>query len=445
MAAVLIPDEEERAAPTLPTTGDSLPLHLIDEDDEEEPVEEPAEEEPTRGQLRSRRHREVRAKTINVYRITKRDLEAGRVLYPPVHVRRPKTRGDCVDGIRPCPFVGCKHHLYLDVTPSGSVKLNFPDLEPDQMGETCALDIADRAQVHADAVTESPDDGEEVEEDPAPPAATLVDKNRVGPAFGNTLENVARAMNLTRERVRQIETKALRTLGVRARRAGLEAYQGHAHDQDYAEIIPHQLPIVKRDIKPDNVRRLRVFAPDVDAIGSDDRDDFVEYEAANEEPPSSGADPNEPADFTLNEDEESITPQPEEKEPMRICKRPGCNREFRGIRNMDSIAAGQEEWCRACRSGQEPSGEPTHANRGPEPKAKPAAKRPAKHAVSSKKKPAVVREPKTRRTSSALLDIEGDFDFNTPLADLVHAYNLIQVVGLDVVEDLAKRMGGAAR
>ncbi|HUB07073.1 MAG TPA: DNA-binding protein, partial [Myxococcales bacterium] len=35
---------------------------------------------------------------------------------------RPKTRADCVNGPRPCLFVSCKHHLYLDVNPNtGSV------------------------------------------------------------------------------------------------------------------------------------------------------------------------------------------------------------------------------------------------------------------------------------------------------------------------------------
>jgi hypothetical protein len=44
---------------------------------------------------------------------------------------RPRTRGECRDAERPCPFVACKHHLYLDVNPeTGSLKLNFPDLEP---------------------------------------------------------------------------------------------------------------------------------------------------------------------------------------------------------------------------------------------------------------------------------------------------------------------------
>jgi hypothetical protein len=85
---------------------------------------------------------------------------------------RPRSRADCANGPRPCMFVSCKHHLYLDVNPStGSIKLNFPDKEIWELGETCALDVADRG--------------------------------------GITLEEVGGIMNLTRERIRQVETRGL--------------------------------------------------------------------------------------------------------------------------------------------------------------------------------------------------------------------------------------------
>jgi hypothetical protein len=107
--------------------------------------------------------------------MTKRELELGRLLYPEVDVDRPETRADCVSGERPCPFVSCKHHLYLDVSArTGAIKLNFPDLEVWEMTETCALDVADRG--------------------------------------GTTLEEVGAIMNLTRERIRQVEVKGLAKL-----------------------------------------------------------------------------------------------------------------------------------------------------------------------------------------------------------------------------------------
>ena len=89
-----------------------------------------------------------------------------------VESSRPRTRADCGSGPRPCMFISCKHHLYLDVNPAtGSIKLNFPDKEIWEMEETCALDVADRG--------------------------------------GITLEEVGAIMNLTRERIRQVETRGL--------------------------------------------------------------------------------------------------------------------------------------------------------------------------------------------------------------------------------------------
>lgn len=89
---------------------------------------------------------------------------------------RPRTRGECVDGPRPCPWVSCRYHLYLEVNrETGKIKLTFPGLEPHQMAETCALDAADR-----------------------------------GPL---TLDEVGTMLNLTRERVRQLGDHAVWRLG----------------------------------------------------------------------------------------------------------------------------------------------------------------------------------------------------------------------------------------
>ena len=100
---------------------------------------------PTRDQQRSRRARPVRAKTLNVRNFSKHALELGRLLYPPTGEPRPRVRGECVGGPRPCPWAGCRHHLALEVDPgNGSIKLNFPDVEVEEMVESCSLDVADR-------------------------------------------------------------------------------------------------------------------------------------------------------------------------------------------------------------------------------------------------------------------------------------------------------------
>jgi hypothetical protein len=62
--------------------------------------------------------------------------------YPPSTVR-PRTRGDCVDGPRPCPFVACRQHLLIhSIGIDREPRSHFAEL--DEMPETCALDVADR-------------------------------------------------------------------------------------------------------------------------------------------------------------------------------------------------------------------------------------------------------------------------------------------------------------
>lgn len=124
---------------------------------------------------RNRRRQRVRSKTIAPKRLSKDELRMMELLAPYKQIPRPRARRECQHGIRPCPFVSCRHHLYLDVNETrGSLKLNFPDLEVWELPETCALDVADRG--------------------------------------GMTLEEVGEIMNLTRERIRQLETLGLKKL-----------------------------------------------------------------------------------------------------------------------------------------------------------------------------------------------------------------------------------------
>ncbi len=77
----------------------------------------------------------------------------------PTQSKRPLTRGDCLDGPRPCPWAACRYHLASE------------QRGPEEVRESCALDVADRG--------------------------------------GSTLEEVAACFDLTRERIRQIEAEAL--------------------------------------------------------------------------------------------------------------------------------------------------------------------------------------------------------------------------------------------
>lgn len=61
---------------------------------------------------------------------------------------RPKKRGDCKDGPRPCPWASCRYHLQVDVVAhsSGSKRVILRS-DPDTWTEstqTCALDMADQ-------------------------------------------------------------------------------------------------------------------------------------------------------------------------------------------------------------------------------------------------------------------------------------------------------------
>ncbi len=60
---------------------------------------------------------------------------------PPVPAYwRPKSYGDCANLPRPCPFVGCKYHLFLDEGHAGNLKTQNRELG--ELPSTCALDVA---------------------------------------------------------------------------------------------------------------------------------------------------------------------------------------------------------------------------------------------------------------------------------------------------------------
>lgn len=134
------------------------------------PAPEVAAAEPAPKRVRPRRSA-PRSMTLP-RKLSREELRAGALMYPPVDEPRPRTRGDCVDELRPCPWVACKFHLYLDVNPdTGTIKINFPKLEPWELPTSCALDVAARG--------------------------------------GITLEETGELLNLTRERIRQLEVRGL--------------------------------------------------------------------------------------------------------------------------------------------------------------------------------------------------------------------------------------------
>jgi len=141
------------------------------------------------GPAKNKRRRARTMSRKEMARERRRALARGEV-FEIVDYDRPRTRSECRSGARPCLFVSCRHHLYLDVNPiTGSIKLNFPDKEVWELEETCALDVAERG--------------------------------------GITLEEVGAIMNLTRERIRQVEVNGLSKLKeVPEEDGGLVAFEG---------------------------------------------------------------------------------------------------------------------------------------------------------------------------------------------------------------------------
>ncbi len=86
----------------------------------------------------------------------------------------PKARGECENDLRPCPWIRCRHHLYADISKTGSLVVRRPDVEVWDMEHTCSLDLAERG--------------------------------------GMTLEEVGALFGESRERARQVEARALEKL-----------------------------------------------------------------------------------------------------------------------------------------------------------------------------------------------------------------------------------------
>lgn len=93
-------------------------------------------------------------------------------------ITRPRYRAECAAGPRPCPWVSCRYHLYLDVNrETGAIKFNHPDRELWELEHTCALDLADAGEL--------------------------------------TFEQVGSTLNLTRERIRQVTVEGLERVSER--------------------------------------------------------------------------------------------------------------------------------------------------------------------------------------------------------------------------------------
>jgi len=172
-------------------------------------------------QHRNRRVCRTACQTLSAASLTKRSLEQHAAELTPEDFQllddnRPRSRADCRDnGLRPCPFVGCRHNLYADINlETGAIIIARPDLEPHEMEHSCVLDLVDGIL-----------DGVEAQRS----------KAADGPVWSFTLEVVAVLLNLTRERARQIEKEALAKLLAQRALPRPEGLDPEADELDYGE------------------------------------------------------------------------------------------------------------------------------------------------------------------------------------------------------------------
>lgn len=121
----------------------------------------------------------------------------------PFDYEKPHKRGECLQGEnaqRPCPYVSCKYHLFLDVDAYGKITINSP-VPVEEMQHSCALDVS-----------ESP---HEV-----------------------TLDMIGKLYSVTRERIRQIEEKGLRKLRAMSPKRRLELLDSLPEDPPTRPGVP---------------------------------------------------------------------------------------------------------------------------------------------------------------------------------------------------------------
>ena len=107
---------------------------------------------------------------------------------------RPRVLADCTEILQPCPYITCRHNLYLDVLDGGGIRFNFPNQEPHEVPRLCSLEIAGEGE--------------------------------------HTLEEVGALLNKTRERVRQIEDIAIVSFAKKTTQTWRAVLRQLANDND---------------------------------------------------------------------------------------------------------------------------------------------------------------------------------------------------------------------
>lgn len=144
---------------------------------------------------------------------------------------RPRTRGDCVNAVRPCPWLSCAHHLGIDIELrggegrplAGGVRINIGrTTETDAFGHQRNVTrrtgiMSVREMQRGDTVDDRAEQLVDWWLDGRPTCVLdIADRG------GATLEEVGAAMSITRERARQLMESGLAKLKQPAEEAGLQ-------------------------------------------------------------------------------------------------------------------------------------------------------------------------------------------------------------------------------
>jgi hypothetical protein len=267
---------------------------------------------------------------------------------------RPRTYGQCLalglgTSALPCPYVSCREHLYFAVA-------GWEDREPDELPATCTLRVADRD--------------------------------------GQTLEEISGTLGVTREYIRQLETKGLNRLLHPSRRRYLEQLR----EVPGGEVGPRSRPRERAPV-PAPTNAAEPAPPDEgrDGIDAAAPDAAEPLPCAPADDDCDGTDePTRPAPESVPPTPETSTVTTEPTEPTETPKRcayPGCEDERAGERSDTKDFL--KPYCRQHRCT-------VRAQRAKQRPARKPAKKPAAKPASKPSRPAAAPRPAAPPPTPAL-------------------------------------------
>ena len=151
---------------------------------------------------------------------------------------------DCIERPRPCPWVGCKYHLLVDVTSNGALSVNagprstrgsVPGVRSRSPTKKSAEELVTQALY--DSLKEG-----------WPPTCALDVAEQARTA---TLEEIAQILNVSRERIRQLQAYALEVLREAPAQRVFKAWRGELGPGKSSESDDGEYAVPKRRRRAD--------------------------------------------------------------------------------------------------------------------------------------------------------------------------------------------------